>query len=234
MVAIVAVMASGALGPSAAAWRGAAFRWAPDHQAARRGTRRRPHLDHRGFDRPCGLLGHRRRPRRQTIRRPPPLPPRMPPPRPARTFAGREDGGATRSQAQPASPSNVTPLARARMRTKARSSQAGLAEDPLGPTITVQPGARGLPSQAPHFASPAPQRAIRVGSPSSRPIHERAIRVAPPSSRPGHARPRAPYPPTGIRITTPPITSPSSKSVRGVSAWPLWQLTQAGATAVSA
>ena len=38
----------------------------------------------------------------------------------------------------------------------------------------------------------------------------------------------------GMRITTPPITSPSLKSLRGLSAWPLWQLTQAGEIATSA
>src|SRR5690606_24965947 len=36
-----------------------------------------------------------------------------------------------------------------------------------------------------------------------------------------------------MRSTTPPITSPSLKSVRGVSLCPLWQLTHAGDTATS-
>jgi hypothetical protein len=34
-----------------------------------------------------------------------------------------------------------------------------------------------------------------------------------------------------MRMTTPPITSPSSKSLRGLSGWALWQSTHAGDTA---
>jgi hypothetical protein len=41
-----------------------------------------------------------------------------------------------------------------------------------------------------------------------------------------------PYP-IGIRTTTPPMTSPISKSERGLSWRALWQLMHAGATATS-
>ena len=39
---------------------------------------------------------------------------------------------------------------------------------------------------------------------------------------------------SGIRITMPPMTSFNSKSVRGLSRWLLWQVTQACETATSA
>lgn len=38
----------------------------------------------------------------------------------------------------------------------------------------------------------------------------------------------------GMRTTTPPMTSPSLKSFRGLSLWSLWHVTQAGETAISA